>query len=476
MDTVASPVADGHVGNLTAEQETKLRELWQTVFRLYDVLQEHSQKRAAAPAPPPVDSPKKSRLGLFGGWKAAEAPASPALPEEALKLIACDEEDKFGLVKQFQQVIATQTPESLRAMVLGSLKHEHPDALALRFLRARKWDVNRALVMMFSAMNWRYSEAKVDADILANGEEVLVGDEETGAVKPKALARDFMRQIRTGKSFIHGTDRADRPISYVRVRLHRASDQSVESLERYTTYLIETARLALAPPVETATLVFDLTGFTLANMDYVPVKFIIKCFEANYPESLGAILIHNSPWVFKGIWKVISAWLDPVVAGKVHFTYGRKDLETFIHPSQIIKELGGDEDWEYMYEEPVPGENEAMKDTAARDALQKTREDIARDFEATTKQWIEHPAGPEAAELMAKRDKIAAQLRDNFWKLDKYVRCRSLYDRQGNIRPGQNAVWYPEAAEKNAMGGAVPNGTIEQIENAPFKVAAEVAA
>ena len=45
---------------------------------------------------------------------------------------------------------------------------------------------------------------------------------------------------------------------------------------------------------------FEMTGFTLANMDYVPVKFIIKCFEANYPESLGVILIHNAPWVFKG--------------------------------------------------------------------------------------------------------------------------------------------------------------------------------
>lgn len=42
-----------------------------------------------------------------------------------------------------------------------------------------------------------------------------------------------------------------------------------------------------------------MTGFTLANMDYVPLKFIIKCFEANYPESLGVILIHNAPWVFK---------------------------------------------------------------------------------------------------------------------------------------------------------------------------------
>lgn len=46
-------------------------------------------------------------------------------------------------------------------------------------------------------------------------------------------------------------------------------------------------------------LIFDMSGFTLANMDYVPLKFIIQCFEANYPESLGAILVHDAPWVFK---------------------------------------------------------------------------------------------------------------------------------------------------------------------------------
>lgn len=38
----------------------------------------------------------------------------------------------------------------------------------------------------------------------------------------------------------------------------------------------------------------------MANMDYTPVKFMIKCFEANYPESLGAVLVHNAPWVFQG--------------------------------------------------------------------------------------------------------------------------------------------------------------------------------
>lgn len=27
---------------------------------------------------------------------------------------------------------------------------------------------------------------------------------------------------------------------------------------------------------------------------------MIKCFEANYPESLGSVLVHKSPWIFQG--------------------------------------------------------------------------------------------------------------------------------------------------------------------------------
>lgn len=30
------------------------------------------------------------------------------------------------------------------------------------------------------------------------------------------------------------------------------------------------------------------------------MKFLIDCFQANYPESLGVMLIHNAPWVFSG--------------------------------------------------------------------------------------------------------------------------------------------------------------------------------
>jgi hypothetical protein len=35
--------------------------------------------------------------------------------------------------------------------------------------------------------------------------------------------------------------------------------------------------------------------------DYALVKFIIRCFELYYPESLGVLLIHNAPRIFAGV-------------------------------------------------------------------------------------------------------------------------------------------------------------------------------
>jgi hypothetical protein len=182
-----------------------------------------------------------------------------------------------------------------------------------------------------------------------------------------------------------------------------------------------------------------MTGFSLANMDYAPVKFMIKCFEANYPESLGVVLVHKAPWIFQGIWKVIKGWLDPVVASKVHFTNDH-EMEDYVPKSQIIKELHGAEDWEYKYIEPVPGENDKMKDVETRDKLLVERKGIVDEYEKATMEWIKRGDTPA---LETKRNELAIQLRDDYWRLDPYIRARSYYDRVGLINPGGKLQFYP---------------------------------
>ncbi len=168
------------------------------------------------------------------------------------KASADQEGDKYGLSKAYQQVLATQNPENLRKAFWSMVKHDNPDGLLLRFLRARKWDVHNALVMLIATMNWRMQEVHVDDDIMKKGEAHAMKDTSSNDATVRKEAQDFLAQLKLGKSFLHGTDKEGRPMCFVRVRLHRQGEQSETSLERYTVYTIETARLLLATHVDTA--------------------------------------------------------------------------------------------------------------------------------------------------------------------------------------------------------------------------------
>jgi CRAL/TRIO domain len=197
-----------------------------------------------------------------------------------------------------------------------------------------------------------------------------------------------------------------------------------------------------------------MTSFTLSNMDYAPLKFMIKIFEANYPESLGAVLVHKAPWVFQGIWAIVKGWLDPVVAAKVHFTKSVDDLEVFIDRASIVKELGGKEDWVYRYVEPAAGENDAMKDSEARRRLEDERRAHVAEFQDVTFKWLLAKKGADderVNELAAQRDQLARTLNANYWALDPMIRARSLLDRQGVIGPAGVIDFYPK---QRGGGGA----------------------
>ncbi|KAL2024994.1 hypothetical protein VTK56DRAFT_3693 [Thermocarpiscus australiensis] len=455
----------GRPGNLTPEQEEKLRQLWQLIFQVCGVGQEQNGADSGSSAEgdkaqdAEAKKAKKSRMSFFSrrGKKDSGTDSTGGAPAGVPVVLNLKdgENDKYGQTKHFYQTLASQSPESIRNTIWSMVKHDHPDALVLRFLRARKWDVERALIMLISTMNWRAQEMKVDEDIMRNGEAAALAAEKSSDPATQRLAHDFLVQIRKGISYVHGVDKQGRPLCFVNVRLHRQGEQAEEALERYTVYLIETCRMLLQPPVDTATIVFDMTGFSMANMDYTPVKFMIKCFEANYPESLGAVLVHKAPWIFQGIWKIIKGWLDPVVANKVHFTNNAKEMEEFIDMKHIPKDLDGEEDWTYKYVEPVEGENEKLNDARTRERLLAAREMLYREYEENTLQWIQNPEGDEAAEIKARRSAIASKLREDYWNIDPYLRARSYYDRIGVLQPGGKINWYPEVKGEMANGTAV---------------------
>lgn len=120
--------------------------------------------------------------------------------------------------------------------------------------------------------------------------------------------------------------------------------------------------------------------------------------------------------------------------------------------SKIIKELGGPVDFEYKYVEPAEDENKCMADTETRDRLQATRMGLVKQFEDKTMEWIDvhdksSTTSPDDKFRIAReRNEIAAELRDNYWELDPFVRARSLYDRTGMLK---DFVGEPEEDDDN---------------------------
>jgi hypothetical protein len=167
----------GRPGNLTDEQKLRLKEMWATAFKVFGV---------DTPAPQPdtaseVDSTpnvarsetdlsdtkeKKGKLkGMFK--KKKESSPSPAptstsdIPADVSKLSIGDGDDKYSQTKEFKEAISTSSPQEIHDTFWRMVKADHPESLFLRFLRARKWDVNKAIVMLVATMRWRSKELDV---------------------------------------------------------------------------------------------------------------------------------------------------------------------------------------------------------------------------------------------------------------------------------------------------------------------------
>ncbi len=248
----------GRPGNLTKEQVVKLQEMWTATLKVFGVsgfndgINGDSASMTGSETAEQVgmvssEKKKKKRVNLFSRKRHDDAGT-----EDTETGSSMDGNDKYGQTKDFHKVLESQSPEAIRTAFWSMVKHDDPDGLLLRFLRARKWDVQNALVMLVSTMHWRMQGMHVDDDIVRRGEGGALEDSASSSAPTKKEGHDFLAQMRLGKSFLHGTDKEGRPITFVRVRLHKQGEQSEASLERFTVYTIETARLLLSSNVDTA--------------------------------------------------------------------------------------------------------------------------------------------------------------------------------------------------------------------------------
>ncbi|ORX61780.1 CRAL/TRIO domain-containing protein [Hesseltinella vesiculosa] len=313
----------GRIDTLTEEQEIMLKYTWHRLLSIF--VQE--ARPTTGTAPEVEDTSKKSKWGFRSAGK-----------ESGSKDVFLGAtQDVAWLTLPLEDAIPLIPGEDLATTFWNMVMADNADAVVLRFLRARKWNEDAALAMLLNCLRWRLV-SRVD-DITSLGEHGVRDALEK--LKP-GMGDSFIENLFSNKAVIGGPDKNGRPICYINVRFHYKEEQELEVLKILCIYFMESSRMIVHQPFETSCLVFNMEGFTLANMDFDFVRFLLQCFEAYYPETLGQALIHKAPWVFSTVWSVITAMLDPVVASKIVFTKNIDQLGEFIDSSVLPTFITGE--------------------------------------------------------------------------------------------------------------------------------------
>ncbi|CAO1637100.1 unnamed protein product [Sympodiomycopsis kandeliae] len=381
--------------------------------------------------------------------------------------------------KEMRTFLAKYGGERLRKVFWQMVKGEHPDAVMLRLLRARKWNIDRAVAVLGSTAAWRVEN---DVESITRGGELLL-----------TSTRGGFNVLNNGVSYMYGATPNGEPVYIIEVGNHFSSSQTQDELKRAVILLQETLGSLMPPPVERKIVIFNMNNFGIRNMDWWCVFFMVKTMECFYVETLARVYVHGAPWIFKPIWTILKPLLDPVVRDKIRLTSDAKELEEYIPWDHLPKgSMKGGMDWEFRYPHPVPGENDQQKDTVTRDRLEEEYFANCFELERATKavarslskaasvrngrnngynrhshhpSWqdggddaasfvggAEYDEPPELAGLKAHRDVLATRLRVSWLKLRPYVIGKTKMDRWDVVQKDGTLKWqYPKL-----------DGTVEQ--------------
>ena len=193
---------------------------------------------------------------------------------------------------------------AIKALIF-TLKYSHPDTFALRFLRARNFNVDNAVKMAVDCITWRNINVH--------------------PIMKYHPSSDLLKELSIGKTYFHGRDKSNHAICWVHSCLSFANPIP-NVTNHFLIFLMENAQFLISPQ-ETVTIIFDMNKFSLENMDYKSVTFLAECLQNYYPETLYRCYVLNAPWIFTGCWAIIKAGLDSVVQEKISFINSEKLLE-----------------------------------------------------------------------------------------------------------------------------------------------------
>jgi hypothetical protein len=224
-----------------------------------------------------------------------------------LKIPTLPTQGRAGHLTPVQESALAQLKSELEA---ASITGTYDDNLFLRFLRARKFDVEAAKKMFTDYHNWRVEE-KVDT----------LRDDFQLPEYPISITLSFLTLLvkKFYPRFYHKTDKLGRPVYFEVLGelnvtqltavcpIEKLLRNHVYEYEKLVNYRLAACSLKAGVYLEQSCTVLDLKGVALSSFSsiYSTVKEISAIAQNNYPESLGKMFIINSPMLFTSVWYLV---------------------------------------------------------------------------------------------------------------------------------------------------------------------------
>jgi len=284
-------------------------------------------------------------------------------------------------LREFRALLNKSAREDPTLLSTPALKRFANDATLCRYLRARDWNLKRAMKMLkcvpgptplapdepkFHNRDDRESKKsqtlrspRVPRSIHPSIHPSRASLQWRKVARPEAITWDDVRKEgEEGKQYLAGRDRHGRAVLIARPGRDGSREQA--SHVRFLIYTLEHATwsdtaeedLPLGAHAEHTSeklvVLINFTGWTLATAP--PMKTAretLAILQEHYPERLAVAVCYNPPWIFAVFWKAISPFIDPSTYRKIRFVNPKREKEVrrmrqMFDMSCVDEDLGGD--------------------------------------------------------------------------------------------------------------------------------------